>query len=239
MSRPERPLDPADGPLAAFASQLRELRSSAGSPTYLSMQRRTGRSRTALSEAAGGDHLPSWETVEAYVVACDGDIRWWLDYWHETQDQVRGDRSASLQASAGKTSNESVSSWPADDRRWLTRRRSTVLGIAVVVIAAGTWSGLSLTRRFAGDPHCEDGPCVFTPRESAVVVWSDSTTDSVRLGSIPNDASVRMLCWIDHQMLRPPRANYASDRWFKVESGALVGFVHSASVYSQTQVPHC
>ncbi len=47
MGRPERPLDPAAGPIPAFASELRQLRQQAGSPKYLQMQRRTGRSRTA------------------------------------------------------------------------------------------------------------------------------------------------------------------------------------------------
>jgi hypothetical protein len=77
MSRTERPLDPSSGPAAAFASQLRALRVAAGSPKYLQMARRTGRSRTALAEAAGGDHVPRWETVEAYVRACGGDPAEW------------------------------------------------------------------------------------------------------------------------------------------------------------------
>ena len=39
------------------------------------MARHTGRSRTALSEAAGGDVLPSWDTVVAYVSFCGEDVR--------------------------------------------------------------------------------------------------------------------------------------------------------------------
>ena len=77
MGRPERSLDPAAGPVQAFASELRLLRQRAGNPKYLQMQRRTGRSRTALAEAAGGDHLPTWETVEAYVRACGADPARW------------------------------------------------------------------------------------------------------------------------------------------------------------------
>ncbi|MGQ4619849.1 helix-turn-helix domain-containing protein [Nocardia sp. R7R-8] len=72
MGRPERPLDPNGGPVASFAQSLRELRQQAGNPKYLQMARMTGRSRTALSEAAGGERLPSWETTEAFVKACDG-----------------------------------------------------------------------------------------------------------------------------------------------------------------------
>ncbi|HEY0638603.1 MAG TPA: helix-turn-helix domain-containing protein [Pseudonocardiaceae bacterium] len=88
MPRPERPLDPAAGPIQAFAAQLRALREAAGRPKYLQMARATGRSRTALAEAAGGDHLPTWETVDAYVRACGADPADWLPRWervHEAQ----------------------------------------------------------------------------------------------------------------------------------------------------------
>jgi hypothetical protein len=88
MSRTERPLDPSSGPAAAFAAQLRTLRIDAGSPKYLQMARRTGRSRTALAEAAGGDHVPQWETVEAYVRACGGDPAEWTERWEQARAEA-------------------------------------------------------------------------------------------------------------------------------------------------------
>ncbi|NQE67376.1 hypothetical protein NG2371_01828 [Nocardia gamkensis] len=88
MARKERPLDPSAGPIQAFAADLRRLRAQAGSPKYLQMARLTGRSRTALSEAAGGDHVPTWETTEAFVKACGGDIGTWLAKWERVQDQL-------------------------------------------------------------------------------------------------------------------------------------------------------
>ena len=75
MARPQRALDPSAGPVPAFAAEMRRLREAAGSPKYLAMARATGRSRTALSEAAGGDRLPTWDTVEAFVIACGQDPR--------------------------------------------------------------------------------------------------------------------------------------------------------------------
>src|SRR5512146_3181285 len=90
MGRPERALDPADGPVAAFAAALRELRTQAGNPPYLKMARATKRSRTALSEAAGGDHLATWETVHAYVTACGGDVTTWRRRWQQVRDQLDG-----------------------------------------------------------------------------------------------------------------------------------------------------
>lgn len=89
MPRPERSLDPSAGPIPAFALKLRELRLAAGSPKYLQMARQTGRSRTALAEAAGGDHLPTWETVEAYVRACGADPHQWLPLWEQVKERTR------------------------------------------------------------------------------------------------------------------------------------------------------
>ncbi|MDN3356338.1 helix-turn-helix transcriptional regulator [Actinomadura sp. DC4] len=89
MPRPSRPLDPDAGPAQALAAELRKLREEAGSPKYLQMARRTGKSRTALAEAAGGDHLPTWETVAAFVTACDGDPNAWRERWEWTRDHLR------------------------------------------------------------------------------------------------------------------------------------------------------
>lgn len=52
MGRSERRLFPELYPLHAFANELRKVRARADSPTYAAMARRTGRSSTALSEAA-------------------------------------------------------------------------------------------------------------------------------------------------------------------------------------------
>jgi hypothetical protein len=89
MPRPERPLDPSSGPIQAFASELRKLREDAGNPKYLQMARQSGKSRTALAEAAGGDHLATWETVAAFVTACGGDPATWRMKWEVVRDEVR------------------------------------------------------------------------------------------------------------------------------------------------------
>lgn len=95
MSRPERPLDPTSSPVAAFAYDLRELRTRAGNPIYAAMSRRTGRSQAALAEAAGGKQFPSWETVEAYVMACGEDPNDWLDRWERTKEE-RGRKTTTI-----------------------------------------------------------------------------------------------------------------------------------------------
>ncbi len=90
VPRRERPLDRAAGPVQAFADDLRRLREDAGSPKYLQMARQTGKSRTALAEAAGGDHLPMWETVHAYVTGCGGVPAEWLPRWEAVHEYVKG-----------------------------------------------------------------------------------------------------------------------------------------------------
>jgi hypothetical protein len=89
VPRPLRPLDPNDGPVQAFAAALRKLWEEAGKPKVLQMQRKTGKSRTALSEAMGGDHLPTWETVAAFVSCCDGDVAEWRTRWEEVREKPR------------------------------------------------------------------------------------------------------------------------------------------------------
>ncbi|WP_216912752.1 hypothetical protein [Nocardia noduli] len=89
MPRPERPLDPSAGPIQAFAADLRKLRERAGNPKYLQMARVSGRSRTALAEAAGGYHLPTWETTEAYVTACGEAPASWRARWEDLHEAGR------------------------------------------------------------------------------------------------------------------------------------------------------
>ena len=81
MPRPQRDLDPRGGPLVEFARDLRALCDAAGTPKFATMARRTGRSKTALADAAGGQHLPRWETVEDFVRACDADPAPWHERW--------------------------------------------------------------------------------------------------------------------------------------------------------------
>src|SRR5438132_165283 len=65
MPRPERPLDPADGPVSDFAAQLRELRQAAGNPGYRRLAQRAHYSAATLAAAASGRRLPSLEVTLA------------------------------------------------------------------------------------------------------------------------------------------------------------------------------
>jgi WD40 repeat protein len=95
-------LNPADGPIAAFAAELRELRERAGSPGYRELAARAGYSAAALANAAGGRRLPSLAMTLAFVRACDGDPGVWEQRWRHVAatssttpaEPVDGDRAA-------------------------------------------------------------------------------------------------------------------------------------------------
>ncbi|QNP68153.1 hypothetical protein IAG44_00830 [Streptomyces roseirectus] len=83
MGRRERPLDPADGPAARFAHELRKLRRDAGGLTYRAMAAKAHYSTATLAQAAAGDRLPSLAVALAYAGACGGDRAEWERRWHE------------------------------------------------------------------------------------------------------------------------------------------------------------
>ncbi|MFI1031358.1 WD40 repeat domain-containing protein [Streptomyces sp. NPDC020951] len=88
MARPERPVDPDAGPVQWLAHELRALRQAAGSPAYRTMARTAGFSATTLSQAAGGERLPSLAVVQGYVRACGGDVGAWEPRWKEARTAV-------------------------------------------------------------------------------------------------------------------------------------------------------
>jgi DNA polymerase III delta prime subunit len=81
MGRPEKTVDPARGPVAAFAHDLRRLRAEAGTPTYRQLARRARFSPSVLSSAASGYRLPSLQVTLAFVAACGGDREQWRRQW--------------------------------------------------------------------------------------------------------------------------------------------------------------
>ncbi|MEU6228541.1 hypothetical protein [Streptomyces sp. NPDC047042] len=88
MGRRERPLDPAEGPVARFAYELRKLRQEAGGVTYRVMAGTAHYSAATLAQAAAGDRLPSLSIALAYAGACGGDHAEWERRWRETAREV-------------------------------------------------------------------------------------------------------------------------------------------------------
>ncbi len=104
MARKPRPVDPSEGPVQAFAYDLRLVREKDGNPTYRALAGIAGFSATTLSDAAGGVRLPSLEVTLAYVGACGGDVRYWQERWQELDRSLaleRGGPEAEQAESAG------------------------------------------------------------------------------------------------------------------------------------------
>ncbi|MEU6862286.1 helix-turn-helix domain-containing protein [Streptomyces sp. NPDC046876] len=84
--RPQRPLDTTVPALAELAQHLRELRAAAGL-TLDDLSATTHWSKGALSAAANGWHLPRWELVEAWVLACEPEAN--VDLWRARHARAR------------------------------------------------------------------------------------------------------------------------------------------------------
>ncbi|WP_330343072.1 nSTAND1 domain-containing NTPase [Streptomyces sp. NBC_00557] len=80
--------------MARFAAELRKLRVEAGSPTYRVMAQRTGQGTSTLSQAAGGERLPTLPVVLAYVRACGGDPEDWEERWRQAAAEVAAEPRA-------------------------------------------------------------------------------------------------------------------------------------------------
>jgi Helix-turn-helix domain len=103
MPRPERSIDPSEGPVQQFAADLRRLREEAGNPTYRNLADLTFFSKSTLSAAASGNRMPSWEVTAAYVAACGGDVEQWRSSYEITRNKL---------GLAEKAGSMQPASWP-------------------------------------------------------------------------------------------------------------------------------
>ncbi|MFC9948631.1 nSTAND1 domain-containing NTPase [Streptomyces pratensis] len=86
--RREVPVDPGAGPVQQFAFELRKLRAEAGGITYRVLAQRAGYSITTLSQAAGGEQLPTLPVVLAYAAACGGNGAVWEARWRQAAEEA-------------------------------------------------------------------------------------------------------------------------------------------------------
>ncbi|HXS64672.1 MAG TPA: tetratricopeptide repeat protein [Streptosporangiaceae bacterium] len=140
MGRREQPLDPSDGPVARFASDLRALRRHAGEPGYRDLAKRAHYSATTLSVAAGGNTFPSLEVTLAFVRACGGDVAEWEWRWNQVaRSDADGDAPAAPQVR---------NSLPADTVAFTGRSEeldliaAAVKGVAGGVVTVGAIDGM-------------------------------------------------------------------------------------------------
>lgn len=199
MGRSERPLGNGETPAEIFAAELRRLRKQAGNPTYLKMHRACGkvRSKTALSEAAGGDHLPTWETVEAYVSALGKDPAAWRRQWEEAQDQERRRRERGAVPAVAEQGTPAPDCESGPTRRYLAGPlklpRPGVRVLVIAVTAAGVAGALLTLMMTRGDRvHVQTGPAAVVVQNKVAIgprtLMEDSTPEYLSTKPVPRCA---------------------------------------------------
>jgi hypothetical protein len=87
MSAHPRRLDP-NLPVERFALALRDLHRQAGRPKQRLLAASLHASHATVSAILNGHRFPSWEQTEAFVLACDGDVRAWMRRWTEADREI-------------------------------------------------------------------------------------------------------------------------------------------------------
>jgi Helix-turn-helix domain len=199
MGRSERSLGNGETPAEIFAAELRRLRERAGNPTYLKMHRACGkiRSKTALSEAAGGDHLPTWETVEAYASALGADPAAWRRRWEEAQDQERCRREGGAVLAVAEQARPAPENENVPTRRYLAGPlklpRPSVRVLVIAVTAAGVAGALSILMVTRGDRALvQTGPAAVVVQNKVAIgprtLMEDSTPEYLSTKPVPRCA---------------------------------------------------
>ena len=86
----ERAVSARSEAVQEFAASLRDLRASAGTPSFREMSGRSQAiSHTTLHEAAQGLRLPSWPTTVEYVKACGADPADYRERWERADSAVK------------------------------------------------------------------------------------------------------------------------------------------------------
>lgn len=98
-SRPEPP-----EPARRFASQLRDLHREAGCPTQQWLAAQMNCAHSTVSAYLSGQRLPSWESTQAFVRACGGDIRQWRPLWIDARRAL--DVESARSGSGASTSSD-------------------------------------------------------------------------------------------------------------------------------------
>ncbi|WP_155352792.1 helix-turn-helix domain-containing protein [Acrocarpospora macrocephala] len=162
MGRPERPLDPADGPVQAFAWQLRQLRERTGRMSYRRLARLAHYSASTLSGAANGERLPSLEVTLAYVRALGGDEEEWRARWRaaaETPDHQDWEPEPPCPYQGLMTFQPEHGDWFFGRDRLLERLRELADRQSVITVFGASGSGKSSLLRaglmgaLSGDPR--------------------------------------------------------------------------------------
>jgi hypothetical protein len=145
--RPQKSVDPADGPAAALAQALRALREACGNPDYRTLQEYAGIAHQRLAEAARGEQRPPWRAVEGYVRGC------WA-YQQKRTNQPPPDGAADL-ARWQQLYRDAGGNLPGESQRTSTGGGPVLTPTPTTGKAASARPGLARIRRM---PSAVSGP---------------------------------------------------------------------------------
>lgn len=165
--------------IGAFADELRQLRVSAGNPSFRKIASRSGCvSHTTVAEAEKGLRFPSWETTREFVRACQGDEADWRGRWERTKHALTPEESVDTSFSKEKKK---------DLRIPLAVGAVALLGAGALVVVATVLSSNDPPKntliegdhsRFITDVTIPDGTQVQVGEEF-VKVWEISNAGTV------------------------------------------------------------
>lgn len=228
MARRPLPVDPDEGPLQAFAYDLRQLREKAGSPTYRMLARKAGYSPATLSEAARGQRRPSLDVTMAYVGACGGDPDEWRLRWHDLAAAETG-TTAKKAADAGIEPAGPVDVAPPAEPttpqpshiRWRRWTRPPLLAAAValaaavtgVVVLAQPWA--SDEPRPGGCPRVKAGANTFTGQTYTFARVREAPARSAPVaGNVPAGCTVIFAGYCLGDIVTDATSGTPDSRWF-------------------------
>ncbi len=136
MGRPESKVSGTDPRLCSFATDLRQLRERAGSPSYRQLAQQAHYSTSTLSQAANGRAMPTLEVTLAFVRACGGDVAEWERRWHELNDVD----PASGEGQAEETAQAAAPAPPRAFPRYLLLGSALATVVVVIAVTVFTFS---------------------------------------------------------------------------------------------------
>ena len=253
MARQEKAVDPAAGPLQAFAYELRKVRADAGSPTYRVLARSAGYGAGTLSEAAGGVRRPTLDVVLAYVGACQGDVERWRDRWHELQTALDGVAPSAVSEPAAPSTPVWSTPPPDPDRsdrepagldarlgplwRWKLAVFSVVAALVVGAVGAFAIDDPRQRSRAAASGQAGAPGCpakVARPAFTAVTygagarVRTGAARDAPPITTIPAGCTVDFVGYCLGEKIHDTTGGSPDLRWFELPGGGVVtsGVVH-------------
>ncbi|WP_177221588.1 peptidase inhibitor family I36 protein [Lentzea xinjiangensis] len=123
-----------DEPAAVFARQLWELKQQAGDPSYDAMRQDHGAlaSKSALSAAARGAQLPSWETTWEFVRSLEVGVLGQDEQRVRARWRQRWDRAAAVPAPVTPAERPAVPATGRQRERWVLGAAAAI-GVLLVI----------------------------------------------------------------------------------------------------------